>query len=272
MDSYLEFANFLADEAGKISQQYFRKYGGFSAKVDNSPVTEADKLIEERLTAIIRSQYPAHKIFGEEISEGRATDGDFNANEYVWTIDPIDGTAAFIAGKPTFTTLIGLIHKNKAVLGVIDQPIAKERWLGVTGRVTTFHNREGVRELSPQKKQESGWVAKESIADCTLATTSPQYFSSTELEKFNELSALAKNTVYGGDAYNYGLLASGYIDVIIESGLKTYDYAPLLPILLGAGASVCEWGGDHPHLMVDSKPKAILAHSLKGGVLNYKII
>jgi histidinol phosphatase-like enzyme (inositol monophosphatase family) len=149
-------------------------------------------------------------------------------------LDPIDGTTSFIAGRPIFGTLIALLQDGWPVLGIIDQPIAGERWVGAIGQPTLFNGKPAATK--PLKE----------LSDAVLATTSPHLFTNEEADAFMSVAKTVaeKKIVFGGDCYNYGLVASGHIDVVIEAGLKLYDYAALVPVVEGAGGMMADWQGN----------------------------
>ncbi len=226
----INFANHLADLSSNIAQKYFRKKINEQKKHDNSPVTIADQEIETILRKEIIEKYPDHGIIAEEFDDINL-DSDFK-----WVIDPIDGTSSFIIGKPIFATLISLTYKNKPILGVINQPITNERWLGGEGKSTIFNgNQVSVRQ--------SG-----SVANSVLCTTSPSFFKGKDLEIFNKINSKTLyqkhgGVFYGGDAYLYGLMALGSVDIILEASLSNFDYCALVPIITGAGGIITDWQG-----------------------------
>jgi inositol-phosphate phosphatase / L-galactose 1-phosphate phosphatase / histidinol-phosphatase len=225
LDDAARLAHCMADASGIIIRQYFRQPMTVDAKDDLSPVTRADREAESRIRDMIARDYPGHGIIGEEFGAHNDT------AEFVWVIDPIDGTRSFIAGRPLFGTLIALLHNNVPVLGIIDQPIAADRWIGVAGRQTMFNGAPcAVRPCIDLSK-------------ATIATTGPQYFRPDELVTFNALAAQFSNVLYGGDCHNYGLLASGNIDFVMEAGLKLHDWAALVPVVTGAGGTMTDWQG-----------------------------
>jgi CoA:oxalate CoA-transferase len=223
--NFLRLTHRLADVAGTIVRRYFRQPCAVDHKADQSPVTVADRQIEEALRRILEAEWPSHGIIGEEYGAVRA-DAD-----YVWVIDPIDGTRSFMSGKPTFGTLIALLHKGVPVLGLIDQPIVGDRWIGAQGHAT-HHNG------SPATSR-----ACAVLAHATIATTGPSYFNDDERRAYERVRVAGRTGLWGGDCYNYGLLASGHIDVVIESGLKLHDFAALVPVVNGAGGLMCDWQG-----------------------------
>jgi inositol-phosphate phosphatase/L-galactose 1-phosphate phosphatase/histidinol-phosphatase len=221
----LAFAQELAETSGAIIRRYFRAPLQVDAKADESPVTIADREAETALRARIEETYPEHGIFGEEFGRIR------EEAEYLWLLDPIDGTKAFISGKPIFGTLIALLHRGVPVLGIIDQPVLRERWVGATGQPTTFNG--APAQTRPCKD----------LANATLNATSPDMFEGTDHELFEHLASAVRLPHYGGDCYGYGLLALGFIDLVAEADLKPYDFAPLIPIIEGAGGVITDWSG-----------------------------
>lgn len=216
----------LADASGPVIRQYFRTPVAVDDKADASPVTIADREAERTIRAIIEAERPDDGIYGEEF-------GTKNLDaEWVWVIDPIDGTKSFITGRPIFGTLIALLHRGRPVLGVIDQPIVRDRWLGVEGRPTLFNSQ-------PARVR----ACAGGLAAATLGTTSPDLFPGADQDAFRRVAGTAKVSVYGGDCYSYGLLAAGYYDLVVESGLKLYDFAALVPVVTGAGGLMTDWDG-----------------------------
>jgi inositol-phosphate phosphatase / L-galactose 1-phosphate phosphatase / histidinol-phosphatase len=218
----------LADAAGAAIRPYYRAEFGLETKVDATPVTLADRAAEAAIRAILESERPADGIVGEEygsVREGAARQ---------WVIDPIDGTTSFVAGRPIFGTLIALMQDGWPVLGAIDQPILRERWVGVTGQGTKLNGRPVYTRRCPDLKE------------AILATTGPSYFTDHEGEHFMALAAKTahRRLIWGGDCYNYALLASGHIDLIVESGLKIHDFAALIPVVESAGGMMCDWSGE----------------------------
>ncbi len=216
----------LADSAGAVVRRYFRTPVAVDDKPDLSPVTVADREAERAIRAILEAERPDDGIHGEEFGT-RNLDA-----EWVWVIDPIDGTKSFITGRPIFGTLVALLHRGRPVLGVIDQPVVADRWVGAAGRPTTHNGRPARVRPCPG-----------GLAGATLGTTAPDLFPGTDLDRFRRAAGRAKVTVYGGDCYNYGLLASGFFDLVIESGLKLYDFAALVPVVTGAGGLMTDWRG-----------------------------
>ncbi|KQM65413.1 MULTISPECIES: histidinol-phosphatase [unclassified Sphingomonas] len=225
----LTFAAQLADAAGAAIRPRFRSNYGLEIKDDASPVTLADREAEAAMRRLIERERPSDGIQGEEYGVSEGSSGR------VWVLDPIDGTRSFIAGRPIFGTLIALVEDGWPVLGVIDQPIIGERWIGAVGRGTTFNGQ-------PTQTRRC-----RDLADALLATTSPALFDDGQLHGFEHVEAKVRSTVLGGDCYSYGTLASGHIDLVVEAGLKLHDFAALVPVVEGAGGTMSDWSGDPLH-------------------------
>lgn len=241
LDADIALALRLADAAGEVIRPWFRAAGEVERKGDATPVTLADRAAEEAMRAILMAERPDDGILGEEFGESRGTSGR------QWVLDPIDGTAGFLAGRPIFGTLIALVADGWPVIGVIDQPILKERWLGVTGQATTLNGRPA--RCRPCR----------SLGDATIATTGPHYFDEHQGEHFMALAARTdhRRMVMGGDCYNYAMLASGQIDIVCEAGLKLHDFAALVPVVEGAGGTMCDWNGEPLHAGSDGHVLAL---------------
>ena len=224
-DGMLDLAQRLADASGAVIRGYFRTAVAVDEKADRSPVTIADRAAEQRIREILAADRPADGVFGEEFGVEREDAAS------LWVIDPIDGTRAFITGRPTFATLIALLQDGEPVLGVIDQPVVRERWVGARGHETRLN---GV----PVRTRPCA-----DLALATLSCTSPEIFEGRDTAAFNHLRAAVQRTTYGGDGYAYGLLASGFIDLIAEASLALYDFAALAPVIAGAGGTVTDWQG-----------------------------
>ena len=212
-----------------IAKKYFRRVEQVDTKSDNSPVTVADKLIEKKLRQILEKEYPSFTIFGEEY-------GGNLVGETGWCIDPIDGTRAFIAGKPVFGTMVALCDNGLPLLGLIDMPCLDEMYIGYcdASYKNSFVTLNG-SEISASKKME--------LSKALIATSSPAAFTKEGFQKFQKLSNRCKDTYFGGDCHNYALLASGHIDIVMEHKLAPYDMMALVPILLASGAVVTDWSG-----------------------------
>jgi histidinol phosphatase-like enzyme (inositol monophosphatase family) len=220
-----EFANLLAYTSRTVIKRYFRQFLSIDAKGDETPVTVADRETERALRNLIGERFADHGIYGEEFGEENAD------SRFTWVLDPIDGTRSFITGTPTFGTLIGLLEDGVPVFGVIDMPAMDERWIGGIGK-GAFVN--GVDCAVSRCEQ---------LAGCRLVSTSPDMFSSDQLAGFRRLLAKTSFYRYGGDCYNYALLASGYVDLVVESDLQPYDFCALVPVVEAAGGVITDWQG-----------------------------
>lgn len=218
----------LADAAGAAIRPYFRQALDSERKGDATPVTIADREAEKAMRAILGAERMGDGIIGEEFGS------ENTGASRQWVLDPIDGTAGFLAGRPIFGTLIALMVDGWPVIGVIDQPISGERWLGAMGMPTLFNGAE--TRCRPCRE----------LSDATLATTGPHYFDDHQGEHFMSLAARTdhRRMVMGGDCYNYAMLASGQIDVVCEAGLKIHDFAALIPVVEGAGGAMADWNGE----------------------------
>lgn len=194
------------------------------------PVTQADRAAEAALRSLIEKRYPDHGIYGEEYGHQEGSSG------YTWVIDPIDGTRAFLTGKPTWGTLIALHNGAKPILGVMDQPYTEERYVGAPDLdLATLTDRKGERRLACRKTTAS---------DALLSTTHPSMFDGEpEHSRFEKVSQAVRMVAYGGDCYNYAVVALGAMDVVIETQLKPYDIQAMIPIVEAAGGQVTDWQG-----------------------------
>lgn len=221
-------AEAAADAAGAIIRPHFRAPLAVEAKGDASPVTIADRDAEHALRDLILARFPDHGVMGEE-------HGTVNADaEYLWVLDPIDGTRAFVTGRPVFGTLIGVLRRGVPVLGVIDQPVTGERWIGLAGERTRFRGPFG---------GQVGGRRCAGLSDAELSCTSPDIFTPEAAPRFARLKAASKRVTWGGDCYAYGLLALGLVDVVVDDTMKPWDWAALVPVVEGAGGRVTDWSG-----------------------------
>ena len=234
-NEFITLAHHLADAARPIVRRYFRSPIPIDEKADHSPVTIADQQVEQAMRDLIRQTFPQHGILGEEHGREQC-DAD-----YVWVLDPIDGTGAFITGKPSFGTLIALAYRGTPILGVIDQAILDERWIGAQGMATSLNGQPArVRACS-------------SINHAYAYTTGPDFFDAETLPAWNRVAASVKRARYGCDCYAYALLASGHVDLVVEAGLKPYDYAALVPVIQQAGGTVTDWAGQAVSIISDGR-------------------
>ena len=242
MEAFIAAAEAAAEAAGAVIRPLFRSPLLVEAKGDASPVTEADRGAERAMREVLGARFPDHGIWGEEYGPDRAE------AEYLWVLDPIDGTRAFVTGRPLFGTLIGLLHRGVPVLGLIDQPGIGERWIGAAGRPTRFRSPLGGA---------AGCRPCARLAEAELSCTSPDMFAPADGPGFERLRAAARRVTWGGDCYSYGLLALGLVDVIAESTMKPWDWAALVPVVEGAGGRVTGWRGERLTLESDGRVLAV---------------
>lgn len=227
----ITFAHLLADKAGKATLAHFRK----PIEVENKgaaaydPVTEGDRAAERAMTRLIARTYPEHGVIGEEFGNIK------EAARLRWVLDPIDGTRAFIMGQPLWGSLIGLLDGPDPVLGLMAQPFTQERWWG--SAAGAFWRRAD----GPARRLRTRTTGK--LGNAILTATAPDMFSRQEGAAFARVSEAARMTRFGGDCYNYCLLAAGFVDLIVEASLKPYDIVALIPIIEGAGGVVTSWDG-----------------------------
>jgi myo-inositol-1(or 4)-monophosphatase len=226
--AFLRAAEAAADASGAVLRRYFRTGVAAELKADLSPVTVADREAEREMRALLAAAHPDHAILGEEDGLSGA------AARYSWVLDPIDGTRAFITGRPLFGTLGALLDHGRPVLGVLDQPVAGERWIGCAAAPTRFRGAYG----------QVGARHGRTLAQCELSCTSPAMFNASQARRWQALAGQVARASYGGDCYAYGLLALGQIDVIAEADLKIWDWTALLPVIEGAGGSFTDWRGE----------------------------
>ena len=230
---FTAFVDRLAEVSGEKILPFFRTNLAVSHKGMGAfdPVTEADRAAEMAMRALIGRNFPDHGIIGEEHGNER-TDA-----EYVWVLDPIDGTKSFINGMPTWGTLIGLLRFGEPVFGMMHQPFIRERFSGDSG-AAQYRGPAGARDLRVR--------ACANLKDALLQTTSPRLMNETDRAKFGRVEAAVKLSRYGGDCYAYCMLAAGQLDLVIETELKPHDILPLIPIIAGAGGIVTGWDGGPP--------------------------
>ncbi|MBY4639880.1 inositol monophosphatase family protein [Gluconacetobacter entanii] len=228
MAQFIAAAQAAADVAACIVRPFFRAGVSADDKADQSPVTIADRTAERAIRAVIGERLPHHGIMGEEFGTERPDAA------YRWVIDPVDGTRAFLTGRPTFGTLIALLHEGVPVLGIIDQPITGERWIGMRGEPTRY--------LSHFAGQ-AGTRLCPALDRAELSCTSPEILEGAYRARWDVLSRAVKRVSWGGDCYAYGLLALGQVDVIAECTMKPWDWAALVPVVEGAGGSMTDWAG-----------------------------
>lgn len=225
------FLHQLADVSGAAITPFFRTAIAANDKSRGGvfdPVTEADRASEAAMRQLIKRQFPAHGIVGEEYG---AENPDA---EHCWVLDPIDGTKAFISGLPVWGTLIGLLQQGRPVLGMMNQPFTRERFWGDGGQAR-WRGHSGERALTTRPCA--------SLAEATLMTTSPQLISEDLRGKYEAVERDVRLARYGCDCYAYCVLAAGHIDAVVEAGLKPHDVVALVPIVEGAGGIITNWDG-----------------------------
>lgn len=229
------FANELADAAGPVILPYFRAGTHVDNKEDGGnfdPVTAADREAERVIRVLIESTFPDHGIIGEEL-------GNKPGERFTWILDPIDGTRSFITGLPLWGTLVGLLDGDTPVLGLMDQPYTRERFVG-TAEASHLIRAEKVTRLRTS--------ATASLDQAHLTATHPDMFKTgEELNGFERLRSTARMTRFGGDCYSYCMLAAGQIDLVVEADMKTYDIAGLVCVIEGAGGVITTWDGGPAH-------------------------
>jgi len=224
---FLAAAEAAADAAGGVIRPLFRSALLVEAKGDASPVTEADRGAERAMRALLSGRFPDHGIWGEEYGPDRVD------AEWVWLLDPIDGTRAFVTGRPQFGTLIGLLHRGRPVLGLIDQPATGERWIGAGGETRFRSPLGGTPGCRPCAR----------VGEAELSCTSPDMFLDHHRPRFERLRRAARRVTWGGDCYSYGLIALGLVDIVCEATMKPWDWAAIVPVVEGAGGRVTDWAG-----------------------------
>jgi histidinol phosphatase-like enzyme (inositol monophosphatase family) len=228
---FTAFIGRLATVSGETILPFFRtslSIDNKSASHDFDPVTEADRAAEAVMRRIIKYHFPQHGIVGEEFGNERED------AEYVWVLDPIDGTKSFIAGFPIWGTLIALLHKGTPVFGMMHQPYIGERFSGDNGSAH-YQGHAGQRRLTVRRCA--------SLKEATSYTTSPLLMNAADRAAFARIEQAVRLTRYGGDCYSYCMLAAGHLDLVVETELKSYDIAALIPIITGAGGIVTTWEG-----------------------------
>jgi myo-inositol-1(or 4)-monophosphatase len=241
---FAAFVDRLAQVSGDLILPFFRSSIGAEDKSRGGvfdPVTEADRGAEAAMRRLITQTFPAHGVVGEEYGVERAD------AEYVWVLDPIDGTKSFISGLPTWGTLIGLMQRGRPVYGMMAQPFTRERYSGDGKRAK-------LRTLAPARGDAppTEWTTRTlrtracaSLAEATVSTTNPALIPDpSDREAYRRVEEKARLVRYGGDCYGYCALAAGFVDIVIETNLKPHDIVALVPIIEGAGGIVSTWDGE----------------------------
>jgi histidinol phosphatase-like enzyme (inositol monophosphatase family) len=230
---FLMTAHDLADRAAEVILPHFRAIGAIDHKGGDwlDPVTAADVGAERAIRAALDETYPDHGVVGEELGRKEG------AGPYCWVIDPIDGTRAFIIGQPLWGSLIGLARNGEPLLGLMAQPFTKERFW--SGERESWYRHDGLdRPIATRRCP--------SLKDAFMAASTPEMFGPDETPRFEILGRQVRMRRYGGDCYNYCLLAMGQIDLVVEAGLNAYDILALIPIIERAGGIVTTWDGGDP--------------------------
>ena len=225
------FVDELATISGETIRPFFRTALGVENKSRSGgfdPVTAADRAAEAAMRTLIKRTFPEHGIVGEEFGAERPD------AEYVWVLDPIDGTKSFICGMPAWGTLIALTRRGEPIYGMMHQPFTREHFSG---------DCRGARYRGPAGDRTLAVRACAAIEDAVLCTTSPLLMTPSDRQRFQQVERAVRLSRYGGDCYSYCMLAAGHLDLVVETELKPYDIAALIPIITGAGGVVTNWDG-----------------------------
>jgi myo-inositol-1(or 4)-monophosphatase len=244
LDALATIAREAAAAAGAAIRPHFRTPIAADLKSDASPVTVADRGAEAAIRQVLCARTPAIPILGEE--EG----GQPDTSGPLWVVDPIDGTRAFITGRPLFGTLIALMDRGVPMLGLIHQPVLDETWLGISGRDTVFES--PLSGSGPARSRACG-----TLAEAELGSTSPAVYDRLGLAGFQALSAATRRTSWGGDCYIYGLLALGLLDIVTDATMQPWDWAALVPVVEGAGGRLTDWNGAPLRFGTDGRTLAV---------------
>ena len=232
---FAAFVDQLAAVSGETIRPFFRTALGVENKSRSGgfdPVTAADRAAEAAMRALIKTTFPEHGILGEEFDAERPD------AEYVWVLDPIDGTKSFICGMPAWGTLIALTRRGEPIYGMMHQPFTREHFTG-DGSAASYRGPAGDRVLRTRACAE--------LKGAVLLTTSPLLMREADRQCFGRVEGAVRLSRYGGDCYAYCMLAAGQVDLVIETELKPYDVLPLIPIIEGAGGVVTSWENGRPH-------------------------
>lgn len=235
--------------ASQIAQHYFRQPVSVDVKPDDSPVTIADREIEQAIRNLLAERYPAHAIYGEEQGRSSGEGG-------TWVIDPIDGTKSFLFGNPLFGSLVGFVEDGVVQAGGLAMPALNEIWFADRNDPATLNDK-------PCRTSQC-----RELANASLLTSSPDFFSPEEFEQFEVLSREIRYRRYGGDCYTYAMLAGGWADLVVESSLYPFDYLPLVPIIEQAEGIISDWQGNPLGLHSGSQVIAAATSQLHESALN----
>jgi inositol-phosphate phosphatase/L-galactose 1-phosphate phosphatase/histidinol-phosphatase len=250
LKGFAAFAEALAEQSCRMMLAAINQRTSFATKSDESPVTEVDRSIEKTLRHSIAQAYPDHGILGEEF-EPLGLDRD-----WIWVLDPIDGTKSYITGMPVYSSLIALTYRGIPIIGVMEFPATRERWVGIEGVGTSLNGRQVSTRPATDLKR------------CLLATGNPEAYTSEEEEGFMRLRDGTKWRIYGGSSYIYATLARGLVDIAVDSGLGPHDYCAIAPVVRNAGGTMTDWNGkpltiDSGRQCVATGDPALHAHVLE---------
>ena len=239
LDEFAAFAGELADASRAHLRATIGQAVPADPKGDGSPVTAVDRAVEARLREMIAARYPDHGIIGEE------HDAAAPEREWVWVLDPIDGTLPYLAGIPVFGTLIALLRDGAPLIGVIDMPATEQRWLGCQGRPSTLNGTQVRTRSCP------------ALSEALISNSNPDFYTAATRPAFDRLKAAVRWTVYGGSCLAYGQLAAGRTDLGLDVTFDPYDYLALVPVIEGAGGKITDWSGNT--LTLDSGDRILAA-------------
>ena len=245
----VSLAHAIADAARQNTVPLFRTRLEITTKLDDSPVTVADRSAEASMRRLINQQMPSHGILGEE--HGR----EHMDAEYIWVLDPIDGTKSFITGSPLWGTLIALLHRGQPILGLMDMPMLGERWLAQRGHGAQCNGQ--AVQVSTHRQ----------LDQALIYSTSPDAFSPGEWAAFDALSQRCALRRFGGDCYSYAQLAGGHIDLVVEAGLQPYDYLAASTLVREAGGVMTDWNGQALGIASDGRVLAAATPALHAQAL-----
>lgn len=232
---FAAFVDELATVSGETIRPFFRSALGIENKSLSGgfdPVTAADRAAEAAMRALIKRTFPEHGVVGEELGADRPD------AEYVWVLDPIDGTKSFICGLPAWGTLIALTRRGEPIYGMMHQPFTREQFSG-DGSGARYRGPAGNRTLQVRPCA--------ALGDAIMLTTSPLLMNEADRQAFRRVEQQVRLSRYGGDCYAYCVLAAGHVDLLIETELKPHDVLALIPIIEGAGGIMTTWDNGRPH-------------------------
>tara|TARA_A200000113_G_scaffold221078_1_gene232306 strand:+ start:249 stop:1031 length:783 start_codon:yes stop_codon:yes gene_type:complete len=228
LDKYINFAKKFLNKSDQILEKNFNAQLDINYKEDESPVTKIDKKIEILFRKVVKEQFPEHSVLGEEYKNQKLK------SEYLWIVDPIDGTKSFIHGSFNFGTLLCLSHNGKPIIGFISCPLLKKRWMGVKDNGAFINNKRISKKIS-------NIALKNTVVSSSAFTAFKKKIKENKL--FYKLSEKIRYYIFGGDCVQYGLLASGRISMVVENNLKPWDYMALINIIEESGGVITDWKG-----------------------------